>query len=171
MLQVNLLLPFDGFASGLLLDPEHPRNATDETIKTAVQRDFAECIQQISLYPAGAEALKADPALIEALDALVEKAWSDGAKECARGALMQLTERQPKPDMAAAALHGAGSASHRHIMLSYSWEWQPVVRKICAELQRRKYLVWVPTQGNAPAFKNTPQCNLVLSLLPPAVAR
>ena len=81
-------------ASGLLLDPEHPRQNTDEAIKTAVQRDFAECVQQISLYPAGCEALKAESAVVEAMDALVDKAWSEEAKDCARGALMQLTDRQ-----------------------------------------------------------------------------
>ena len=79
--------------SGLLLAPEHPRKDTDDAIKTAVQRDFSECIQQISLYPPGCQALNADPAVIDALDALVDKAWSEEAKDCARGALMQLTER------------------------------------------------------------------------------
>ena len=76
--------------SGLLLDPEHPRKDIGEPVKTAVQRDFAECIQQISLFPPGCEALKADSAVVAALDALVGKAWSEEAKDCARGALMQL---------------------------------------------------------------------------------
>ena len=78
---------------GLLLDPEHPRKDTDEAIKTAVQRDFAECVQQISLFPAGRAALTADSAVVDVLDVLVDKAWSEEAKDCARGALMQLTDR------------------------------------------------------------------------------
>jgi DNA-directed RNA polymerase specialized sigma24 family protein len=94
----QMLLSNTGFIplliDGLLLDPDHPRKDTDDAIKTAVQRDFAECIQQISLYPAGCMALKADSAIIPALDVLVDKAWSEEAKDCARGALMQLTDRQ-----------------------------------------------------------------------------
>jgi len=93
----QMLLNNTGFISllidGLLLDPEHPRRDTDEAVKAAVQRDFAECVQQISLFPAGCDALKADSAVIPALDALVDKAWSEEAKDCAQGALMQLTDR------------------------------------------------------------------------------
>jgi hypothetical protein len=93
----QMLLSNNGFIphllDGLMLDPEHPRKDFDETIKTAVQRDFAECVQQISLFPAGSTALKANSAVVDALDALVDKAWSEGAKDCARGALMQLTDR------------------------------------------------------------------------------
>ena len=93
----HLLLGNAGFIphliDGLMLDPEHPRKDTDEAIKTAVQRDFAECVQQISLFPAGRAALTADSAVVDVLDALVDKAWSEEAKDCARGALMQLTDR------------------------------------------------------------------------------
>jgi hypothetical protein len=58
-----------------------------------VQRDFAECLQQISLFPPGCEALQATPGVVEALDTLVERARTEEAKDCARGALMQLTDR------------------------------------------------------------------------------
>ena len=58
-----------------------------------MQRDFAECVQQISLFPAGRAALTADSAVVDVLDVLVDKAWSEEAKDCARGALMQLTDR------------------------------------------------------------------------------
>ena len=77
---------------GLLLNPEHPRNGSDEAIKAIVQRDFAECIQQLSLFAPGCEALKS-AGIVEALDALVDKAWTEEAKDSARGALMQLTDR------------------------------------------------------------------------------
>jgi hypothetical protein len=76
----------------LLLSPEHARKDTPEEIKAAVQRDFAECIQQVSLFPPGCEALKAAD-ITAVLDELVDKAWSEEAKDSARGALMQLTDR------------------------------------------------------------------------------
>ena len=69
--------------SGLLLDPEHPRKDTAEPVKAAVQRDIAECIQQLALVPQACEALKADSKLIDAVKALVDKGWTDKAKETA----------------------------------------------------------------------------------------
>jgi hypothetical protein len=90
----QMLLNNDGFLphliDGLMLDPEHPRKDTDAAIKTAVQRDFSECIQQIALLPAGCEALKANEAVMQALVTLKEKAWSKEAQACAEGALTAL---------------------------------------------------------------------------------
>ena len=96
---------------GLLLDPEHPRKGFAEPVKAAVQRDFAECILQISLFPPGLKALKADTAVVTALHALVDTAWSEAAKDCARGALMQLTNRQPD-------WHPPEVDAQQHIMVS-----------------------------------------------------
>jgi hypothetical protein len=143
-----------------LLHPEHPRKDTDEAIKTFVQRDFAECIQQISLFAPGCDALKAVPGVVEALDALIEQAWSEEAKDCARGALMQLTGRHPDP------VGGGRDPDAGHIMISckcavsnvpsYSpadvalcdlsvadqWDVQETIQMIVHDLKRRNYLVW-----------------------------
>lgn len=93
----QMLLNNRGFiphlVDGLLLNPEHPRKDTDQGIKAVIQRDFAESIQQISLFPPGCDALKAAPGIVDALDMLVDKAWTEEAKDSARGALMQLTDR------------------------------------------------------------------------------
>lgn len=62
------------------------------------------------LFPAGRDALKADSAVVAGLDALVSKAWTEEAKECARGALMQLADRHPKVTVI--------DLDERHIMLS-----------------------------------------------------
>ena len=105
----QMLLNNAGFTphliDGLMLDPEHPRKDTDEAIKTAVQRDFAECVQQIVLFPAGCEVLTANEAVMPALLILKDKAWSEEAKVCAAGALMALNPP---------VLHMDG----QHIMLS-----------------------------------------------------
>ena len=111
-LVLDLVSNYTTILSGLLLDPEHPRKDTDEAVKAVVQRDFAECIQQISLFPPGCEALKADSSVVAALDALVNKAWSEEAKDCARGALMQLTDRQRE------SVSETGNGDARHIMMS-----------------------------------------------------
>ena len=70
---------------GLLLDANHPRKDTDLDIKAAVQRDFADCILQVSLFPPGCEALKASPMVVGVLDALVEQGWTEEARDSARG--------------------------------------------------------------------------------------
>ena len=49
--------------------------------------------EEIKLKLTGCEALKAAD-IVEVLDTLVENAWTEEAKDCARGALMQLTDRR-----------------------------------------------------------------------------
>ena len=52
-------------------------------MKAAVQRDIAECIQQLAVFPQACEVLKADSKLIDAVKALVDKGWTNEAKETA----------------------------------------------------------------------------------------
>jgi hypothetical protein len=112
----QMLLNNKGFiphlVHALLLEgsPEHARKDTPEEIKAAVQRDFAECIQQVSLFPPGCEALRAAD-ITEVLDQLVDKAWSEEAKDSARGALMQLTDRHREVPTVV-------DPDARHVMLS-----------------------------------------------------
>eukprot|EP01048_Picozoa_sp_COSAG05_P018251 COSAG05_NODE_2639_length_2813_cov_1.688651_2_plen_151_part_00 len=98
----QLLLSNEGFIphliDGLLLNPEHPRKDTELGIKAIVQRDFAECILQIALFPPGCEALKIAE-ICETLEVLVDKAWTDEAKDSARAAVAQLTGNKPGPDI------------------------------------------------------------------------
>ena len=100
---------------GLMLDPSHPRlkdimgNDTDTSILAIVQRDFAHCISQISLFPPGCEALKADPAVLQALSTLRDAAWSDDARLFAEATLMVLS---PPEHLDLEALH---------VMMSCAW--------------------------------------------------
>ena len=100
---------------GLMLDPSHPRlkdtmgNDTDASILAVVQRDFAHCISQISLFPPGCEALKADPAVLQALSTLRDTAWSDDARLFAEATLMVLS---PPEHLDLEALH---------VMMSCAW--------------------------------------------------
>jgi hypothetical protein len=114
---------------GLLLDSDHPRAASDLETKMAVQRDFAESLYQLSLFPEGRDALLTDQeltlkafngdlipihqAVVPALEALSEQALSQEAKDCADGALVALGVRQLE-HAAADDEEGPG-----HVMLSY----------------------------------------------------
>ena len=106
---------------GLLLDAEHPRNDTPEAVKSEVQRDFAECIAQISLFLPGCEALKAS-SVVAALDSLVEKGWTEEAKDSARAALMQLTDRKPAGvvEIDPEALHIMMSCAHASSLCQFN---------------------------------------------------
>lgn len=99
---------------GLLLDPDQPHQArAAQSVKAQVQFDFAQCILQLSLFQAGAAALQADPTVVDALDKLVVSAWLDDAKECAKGALIQLC-----PERIAEQVIVPGPDVPRHVMMS-----------------------------------------------------
>ena len=123
----KMLLEHAGFIplliDGLLLDDEHPRKDTAEAIKERVQHDYAECIQQISLFPPGRAALQAaGPRVVEALDMLVDKAWSDEAKQCAHAALMQLCPERIKHSEQSSDGNGTqADGGGGHVMISYQW--------------------------------------------------
>ena len=132
----QLLLSNESFIphviDGLMLDPEHPRKEADEAVKTAVQRDFAECIQQMSLFPPGCAALQENEAVIQALSTLKDKAWSEEAKICAEGALIALVPPEPLPP----------PDGEKHVMLSYQWDAQATVKRINDSLIKRGYATW-----------------------------
>ena len=84
MFSQDMLLSNDRFVAvlvdSLLLDADHPRKAasTFESVKAAVQRDAAEALQQLTVYPPGRAALLADPTVAEALSEVADCGWSDG---------------------------------------------------------------------------------------------
>ena len=136
----QLLLSEDDFIpllmEGLLLNPQHPsRKDADDTTLSIIQRDFSECIQQVSLFGPGCEALKANPDVVNALDTTVEKARSEEAKVCATAALKQLCPERYEKRLVI-------DADSKHIMMSYQWENQDIVKMIVADLQNRLYNVW-----------------------------
>jgi hypothetical protein len=65
-------------------------------VKAAVQRDAAECIQQLALFPPAREALQADSSLLEAVQALAESGWTDEAKDSASRTLAIVNPEQIK---------------------------------------------------------------------------
>jgi len=122
----SMLLKADGFlpllVSSLLLDPEHPRrhkatanSGTDfDQVKGPFQRDFAEAIAQLAMYPPGADALRQDPSVAEALRQVVTEGWEAEARQHAQSALAALFDRQPGQSELL-ELHEQGG----HVMLSY----------------------------------------------------
>ena len=97
------------------------------------RQDFAEALQQLAVYPPGREELLKDPAVAQALHEVAERGWTQEAQGCARGALLALSGREALSDV---------DEDRRHLMISYQWDVQDIVRRIVTELQVRGYLVW-----------------------------
>jgi hypothetical protein len=100
-------------------------------------QDFAEAIAQLAMYPPGREALLQDPSVAEALHQVAAEGWEEEARMHAQAALVALSDRQPDAGHAEQA-HGR----NKHVMASYQWDAQPVVRRIVNELQARGYVTW-----------------------------
>jgi hypothetical protein len=135
----QMLLNHEGFVplllEGLLLSDDGFRKDADDDVKISIQRDFAECLQQCAVFPAGLDALKQHAlAVTEALSMLKTSARSAEAQMCAEATLIALD-----PEAHAAKHH---KELAEHVMVSYSWAEQPVVKRIVHDLQRRNYLVW-----------------------------
>jgi hypothetical protein len=112
---------------GLMLHPEHPRKDTADAIKTTVQRDFAECVQQIALFPSGSEALKAyNDIVMQALSALKDMAWSVEAKVCAEGALMALIPPEHLEDIEALHIMMSCECTPFSSVLVFLWSGAPL---------------------------------------------
>ena len=94
----------------LMLDPEHPRAGLAEDMKIWLQNTHAECLAQLAVYPPGREALLAEPAVCEALQAVVEQGMSEEGKELARNALLALSDVEMGG--------GSDDEGQKHLMIS-----------------------------------------------------
>ena len=124
---------------GLFLEPEqHPRgpNAAAPVVpalddmRAIWQRNYAETLHQLALFPSGCEAMREQTAVTKALEEVAERGMTPEAKAHAQGALMALSERQP-------ALDPEGP---KHIMLSYQVRLISLIRPL-ASICRRLLIV------------------------------
>ena len=80
-------------------------------MESANIQDAAEAIEQLAVYPPGREALLHDPSVMDALQEVADKGWTDEAREHAAGALMALSDQHP--------VIGIGvDPDERHLMMS-----------------------------------------------------
>ena len=113
------------------------RKETPDAVKHAIQSHYAESILQIALYPPGAQALKASPLpVLQTLRTLQAEAWTDAARRSAEAALMTLD-----PPAVTAPVHR--KAKGGHVMLSYNWGHQDVIKRLNASLKARGYTTWI----------------------------
>ena len=86
------LIPY--LISALFLDPDHPRADLNDDVKAWNQKMHCECLAQLAVFPAGREALRQNPSVRPALEAVAARGMSAEAREFAEGALMALSDKE-----------------------------------------------------------------------------
>eukprot|EP01052_Picozoa_sp_SAG31_P031329 SAG31_NODE_3308_length_4437_cov_1.922314_2_plen_114_part_00 len=91
-----------------------------------------ECLAQLALFPAGREALLANPAVADALQSIVKCSLHPFAREMAEVALVALCGKELQTN----------SSEQLHIMISYQWKHQTTMVRINKSLLDRGYSTW-----------------------------
>ena len=122
----------------MFLRDDHVRKDADVSEKAPVQTDAADACLQLALSPSGRELLSSDPALMDALRSLADKAYTEEAKLAAQNALVAIegVMREPEPEMEGA------DESDKHIFVSYQWNVQATIERVVRSLQARGFIVW-----------------------------
>jgi hypothetical protein len=133
-----LLLNTPGFipylVDALLIDPGHPRAEMKEELRSWCQEHHCECLAQLAVFGPAREALRQDPSVVPALEAVAEAGLSAQARDFAQAALLALSDKELQPL--------AGGEQQMHIMLSYQWDGQATVQRINESLIARGYVTW-----------------------------
>ena len=107
-------------------------NSKTASRSTCVQ-DVAEVLAQLAMSESSREALLKDATVIEALHQVATDGWTKEARMSADSALLALSGRQPDEH----------HVEHdQHVMISYQWDVQGLVKRIVEELQIRDYRMW-----------------------------
>jgi hypothetical protein len=133
MLQFGELL--DTLAKALLFDSPRRR----EVGADAVQEASAGLLASLALFGPGAEALRSHDGVMRALRLLRDGVSStEGSRESAVQALFQLEERKQ--------VQPSSGLSAKHVMISYNWDHQPVIKRIHAALVQRGCSMWIDVE-------------------------
>ena len=156
----------DDLVSGLFVDDGNPRRTQDGADK--VQELCAHALQCLALSDIGKTALRSHADVLPSLRkvATAEGGLSDEARQFASGALFELDEeaRRKAKEAAKSKLHkrladrqqekalsgedgsssdNDGEGDTEHVMLSYNWDHQSVIKRLNTALKARGYSIWI----------------------------
>eukprot|EP01048_Picozoa_sp_COSAG05_P004418 COSAG05_NODE_237_length_13170_cov_25.700558_5_plen_1165_part_00 len=136
----------DTLVDGLLLDESNPRRT--EKGGDELQATCALALQNLALSDVGKMALQAYAGAMEGLRRVAAADGSVGmsvqARQYASGALFELDESTRRAQRSgASAPQGAAPVVVEHVMLSYNWDHQSVIKRVNSALQSRGYTVWI----------------------------
>lgn len=92
-----------------------------------------ECFAQLAGFAPAREALRQDPSVVPALQAVAEIGLSAEARDFAQAALAALSDKE---------LQSLAEGEEKHVMLSYQWDSQSTVQRINESLLDRGYRTW-----------------------------
>eukprot|EP01047_Picozoa_sp_COSAG01_P065286 COSAG01_NODE_8792_length_2657_cov_2.146599_2_plen_731_part_01 len=124
---------FDALVSGLLLDKDNLRSQQEGAERLQTVCTLA--LQNLALSPISADRLKCHKGAMEALRTVAESGRTKAIRHSAEGALFELEADRHTVHLAAVAV--------QHIMLSYNWDHQDVIKRVHASLVRRGYTTWI----------------------------
>jgi hypothetical protein len=133
MLQFGGLM--DTLVKALLLDSPRRNEAGGD----AVQEASAGVLASLALFGPGAEALRGHGGVMDALRSMRDGVSStEASRQSAVQALFQLEERK--------AVRASSGGGGKHIMMSYNWDHQSVIKRIHAALVQRGYRMWIDVE-------------------------
>eukprot|EP01050_Picozoa_sp_SAG11_P000710 SAG11_NODE_24_length_24699_cov_10.132195_13_plen_723_part_00 len=111
----------------------------------AMQEAACELVLTLSLFEPWAEVLRVQGSgVVDGLrGVMADGAATEGAVHFAKQALFQLEPRQVEDDR---SVQAAGGCAAKHVMVSYCWAQQPVIKRIHAALVKRGYAVWIDVE-------------------------
>eukprot|EP01047_Picozoa_sp_COSAG01_P076411 COSAG01_NODE_13407_length_1589_cov_288.659732_2_plen_427_part_01 len=127
----------DSLVSGLLLEDGNPRRTQPGAAE--LQHGCALALENLALSDIGARPLRARAHAMEALRKLAEIGMTDEARRCASGALFELEEQHRSSE-------ALSMSANEHVMLSYNWDHQAVIKRVHASLVRRGYTTWIDVE-------------------------
>ena len=138
-----LMLEADGaietLVTGLLLDS--PRRS--EAGADALQEACAGLILSLALFKPWAEVLQVHSRAMGALHSLRDGDLGTTTVVSRRSAESALFELERRSASASSTKHGASQNGAKHVMISYCWDQQQVIKRVHAGLRSRGYNVWI----------------------------
>eukprot|EP01049_Picozoa_sp_SAG25_P013260 SAG25_NODE_2006_length_2037_cov_1.496388_1_plen_592_part_10 len=133
----------DCLVLGLLLDASDPRRLEEGAVE--LQWTCAMILQNLALIASGVGILRTHSGTMEGLRELASTdsgaAKSEKARQCAVGAMFELEAEKRR-----AVLTMGSATAIEHIMLSYNWDHQAVIKRVNASLVRRGYTTWIDVE-------------------------
>eukprot|EP01047_Picozoa_sp_COSAG01_P072117 COSAG01_NODE_11381_length_1948_cov_3.327204_1_plen_525_part_10 len=137
----------DDLVCGLLVDESHPRRGQEGAAK--LQEVCALVLQNLALSDVGKGPLRSHSGVMASLRSIATgtAGLGDKARRYAEGALFELDEaarlktKEAAAESAAAVAEGGTVAEH--VMLSYNWSHQDVIKRINVALKARGCAVWI----------------------------
>ena len=139
----HFIMEHDGALEGLvhllILGKDHPR--VGQPGADDVQHVAGRVLLQLSLSSECAEALKSKQVVMAGLHELADSGLTAEARRCGKDALFQLQGRDTVVESEPPVEGSKGRP--KHVMLSYCWDQQAVVKRVHAGLVERGYDTWI----------------------------